>query len=64
LAVQPEAAFTESFPLMCTFRGVALPSRGREGWIFLKLPRSDHSGFCRIEAASAEERSRADDFFD
>jgi hypothetical protein len=31
---------------------------------FLKLPRSNYSGFCRIEAASAEERSRAVDFVD
>jgi hypothetical protein len=49
---------------MCKFKGMALPSRRRKGWIFLKLPRSDYSGVCRIEAASAEERSTAVDFVD
>jgi len=49
---------------MCKFKGMALPSRRRKGWIFLKLPHGHYAGFCRIEAASAEERSTAVDFVD
>jgi hypothetical protein len=63
LAVEQKAAFTESFPLMCNLEVWHCRHGDAKGG-FLKLPRSDYSGFCRIEAASAEERSRAVDFVD